>query len=305
HDARLAALENYMKELHDEIHKKDERITELESQLRMVKVWTDEFVGSVEAKLGADNSVEDQTQNTSSAGLHKQLTRLQSRIENGFRALEANAHELRIKAQDEEMAKNKALEFAATTLANSSAVVVQAVTPQRASPQPQQSLHQRQQQSSPTSGSRVRNPFSRSKTLLNEHPSQHSSNNNSDLNMVLNESLLELDLQISLDHQNQSSSSPSSSSSYSNNNASTASTPDSNSHGRLSRNNSENHWSKQRHELNQRTSRSRQRQADAQESLEHHQQPKDELVVGDAHEEIKRLNAMVDELERLVRIKMQ
>ncbi|KAG0378342.1 hypothetical protein BGX24_004119 [Mortierella sp. AD032] len=45
-----------------------------------------------------------------------------------------------------------------------------------------------------------------------------------------------------------------------------------------------------------------------QQQLHHHlqsqQETRDELALGDAQEEIRRLNAMVDELERLIRVKM-
>ncbi|KAF9191224.1 hypothetical protein BGZ50_009570 [Haplosporangium sp. Z 11] len=287
HDARLAALENYMKELNEEISKKDERINELESQLRVVKAWTDEFAGSLQSKLGVDNTAEipSTSHEENKETLQKQLARLQSKIENGFRALEANAHDLKIKAEEAEEAKNKALEFTATTLANSSIVTNQT--------NPRPSTHQQQH---PT---RMRNQYNRSKTSLNEH--QH--HNNMDLNMVLNESLLELDHQISLDHQHQNSSTSSSSSS----NSPGTPTPDmiNGQHARLSRNDSIGRRGKgsiqqQRQDLIRRVSRSKQHLTDHEAS-----EPKDELVIGDAHEEIKRLNAMVDELERLVRLKLQ
>ncbi|KAF9111062.1 hypothetical protein BGX27_005461 [Mortierella sp. AM989] len=303
HATQLAALESYMKELNEEISKKDERVSHLESQLRLVKVWADDFAGSLKSKLGVDNNAvgEDSTsakhnEAESPAKLQKQLAHLQSRIEDGFRSLEANAHELKTKAQEAEMARNQALEFAATTLANTTVIAGPAGELGRSSSSSSlgepEATRPRSRQNDQQQGSRLRNPFSRSKSSLNEshHPQPNHSNhsNHSDLNVILNESLLELDLQLS------SSSSASSS---------VAPTPDvMNGKGRqLSRENSTNQRGMsptQRQELTRRTSRSKQ---------QHQQQPnnKDDVVIGDAHEEIKRLNAMVDELERLVKLKMK
>ncbi|KAI8359285.1 Up-regulated during septation-domain-containing protein [Mortierella sp. GBAus27b] len=265
-DTHLAALEDYMKELNDDISMKDERIGELESQLRMIKVWADEFAGTLRPKFG-DISGEyiERTSEDSSATcqMQKQLTRLQARIEEGFRALEANAHEQKVKAEEAEIAKNKALEFAATTLTNTSAV--SGYSGRTASSNPNvgdsDAHRSRSRQHDP---SRLRGPYNRSKSSLNDMHTAH--HNNSDLNMVLNESLLELDHQISLESSRQT----------------------------LSRENSLSGGSVQR-----RPSRTKPRTGHYQ------QQPRDEYAIEDANEEIKRLNAMVDELERLVRLKMQ
>jgi len=281
HDGRLAALEKYMKELNEEISKKDERIGELESQLRMVRVWADDFAGSLKSKPGVES---EQGNGDSTGDLQKQLTRLQSKIENGFRALEANAYEMKIKAEEAEIAKNKALEFTATTLANTSAVA------------PQQ--QQQQQQRRPRAGS------DRSRTNMHNNHSNESSltthhSNHSDLNMMLNDSLVELDHQISL---------TGSSSSSMGSNSST--TPDMN--DRRARSPSVPHQY-HRQDLPRGTSRSRQAggaqqlQPQQQHQLPQQQQQhdnKDDLALGDAQEEIRRLNLMVDELERLIRLKM-
>jgi hypothetical protein len=265
-DTRLAALEDYMKELNEEISKKDERIGELESQLRMIKVWADEFAGSLRPKFGdITGEYMERISEDSSATcqMQKQLTRLQTRIEEGFRALEANAHEQKVKAEEAEIAKNKALEFAATTLTNTTAVSGYSGRTASSNPNTGDSdAHRsRSRQHDP---SRLRGPYNRSKSSLNDMHTAH--HNNSDLNMVLNESLLELDHQISLESGRQT----------------------------LSRENSLSGGSVQR-----RPSRTKPRTGHYQ------QQPRDEYAIEDANEEIKRLNAMVDELERLVRLKMQ
>ncbi|KAF9359627.1 hypothetical protein BGX26_011873 [Mortierella sp. AD094] len=296
HAARLTALENYMKELNEEISKKDERISQLESQLRLIKIWADDFAGSLRSRIGVDNnSVGDEPTSAKQAGaessakLQKQLAHLQSRIEDGFRALETNAHELKAKAQEAELAKEKALEFAATTLANTSVMAVPAGDLARSSSSSSvgesESPRSRFRQIDQQQGSRLRNPFSRSKSSLNEsHHPQTNHSNNSDLNVVLNESLLELDLQLS------SSSSA---------NRSVVPTHDVvNGKGRqLSGENSASQRAMsptQRQELTSRTPRSKQQP-----------ESKDDFVIGDANEEIRRLNAMVDELERLMKLKMK
>jgi hypothetical protein len=281
-----------MKELNEEISKKDERIGELESQLRMVQVWTDDFAGSLKDRLPDEDA--DQKENEESVGgLQKQLTRLQSNIENGFRALEANAYEMKLKAEEAEIAKNKALEFTAMTLNNSSIVTGQ-----------QQQQQQRQRAGSDWSRSRSNNGNGNS-SGRNSPYSQHT--NHSDLNMVLNDSLMELDHQISMT----SSSSPS----IGSNSSPTLDMPDYPHHHRRARSPSVSQSQQRTSEVTRKTSRSRQNGSvsNPQPSARHYQQqhgaqsqqePKDELTLGDAQEEIRRLNAMVDELERLIRLKI-
>jgi hypothetical protein len=274
HSPRLTALEDYMKELNEEISKKDERISDLESQLRMVGVWADEFSGSLKTKFSnAAVSTEPK--------LHKQLVQLQERIEEGFRSLEANAHEMKIKAEEAETARNKALEFAATTLANTTAVTSRlARSSSTSSLGDSDGRYRSRQQEHQASSSppRSRGPYNRSKTPL--HDPHSTQNNYSDLNMVLNESLLELDHQISLDHQQQQSM-----------------FLDPKGRQPLSRENSTSRRAGS--PVQRRSSRTKPRGGN------HQQHSKDDYVIDDVHQEIKRLNAMVDELERLVKLKMQ
>ncbi|KAF9437370.1 hypothetical protein BGZ76_001038 [Entomortierella beljakovae] len=261
--AQLAALEKYMKELNEDISKKDERIGQLESQLRLIRVWADDFSQSLKVFGLSNNSTANKSTSAeqkgpdSSVKLQKQLAQLQTRIEDGFRALEANAYELKTKAQDAELAKNKALEFAATTLANSS--VIGPLERSSSNSSTGDSDIPRSKSRQKDQGPRVRSPFSRSKNSQNNSPyPQTHQNSNSDLNVVLNESLLELDSQLS-------------------------SSPDTIGKGRQPR------GEQQRRDSTKDTKPT---------------ETKDELVIGDAHAEIKRLNAMVDELERLVMLKM-
>jgi hypothetical protein len=270
-----------MKELNEDISKKDERIGGLESQLRMVQVWADDFAGSLKTtRLGVDQSTGDNDREGMS--LQKQLTRLQSKIENGFRVLEANAYEMKVKAEEAELAKNKALEFTATTLANSSVVTGQ---------------HQHQQQRPRAGSNRTRG--NHNNTHIDNQPfTQH--NNHSDLNMMLNDSLVELDHQISLTE----SSSPSVGSS----------TPDLHDqhhhhHHRRARSPSVPHQHQHQHQQPvRRLSRSKQLTPNGSSSsllTPQQQEANDEqLALGNAQEEIRRLNMMVDELERLIHLKI-
>ena len=289
-EQQLLSLENYMRELNEEILKKDERVIDLEGLLRMVKLWTEEFSASVQRKLGVDNSVR-RSESPSSLALMKQLEQLQSQIENGFRALEANAHEHKLKAEEAELAKDKALEFTAMTLANSSAVVTQ----------PQRYLNNGRLSSESNDGSASRRNRTRDYHNDNSHSHQDSRprglnvirskantnndlphtlhKNHSDLNLVLNESLLELDLQIAREMDNQHPSHHHHNRDHHPNNASSSN---------LHRNNPTHPGGR---------NGAGQRGADPSSSNE-------QLVIGDANVEIKRLNSMVDELERLLMEKM-
>ncbi|KAF9099056.1 hypothetical protein BGX23_004298 [Mortierella sp. AD031] len=309
-DARLAAMEKYMKELNEEISKKDERIGELESQLRMVQVWVDDFARSM--KPSKSEGEEEGQDYERGATLQKQLVRLQTKIENGFRILEASAYEMKVKAEEAEATKNKALEFTATTLANS-AVATGHPPQQQPQPQPQPQIQQPQ----PLVG---RTRTGRSRAHLHDNNNNNNNNNNggnqrqsfiqhsnehSDLNMILNESLLELEHQLSLTE----SSSPSIGSH-------TSSTPDL--HERRGARSPS--VTRQGGDMPRGLARSRQVQQQQQQHHHHQRQQtppppqqqqqqqqgggKDELALGDAHEEIKRLNTMVDELERVIRVRM-
>lgn len=316
---RLKALENYMKELNEDIHKKDERIQELESQLRLVHSWLEDFSSSAQQHIGpGDDLVLDTPhRKEQEPSLQSKMQCLQLKIENGFRTLERNMHEFRSKAEVAEEAKNAALEFTAMTLANSA----QHSTSGHYSPNPGNngangSTHIRRARSRQFerdhSPSTSRN---REASRPRASPSGQHNASNTDLNMVLNDSLLELDLQLSMDHSHISNNNRNHNHNhnYHQNNSFTSSSSGSSSAaptvydqvgtnpGRLSRNNSASESKHQRQGLFRSLSRSKPQQ---QQPITPEEQ-KDGLVIGDAHEEIKRLNAMVDELERLVRMKMQ
>ncbi|KAF9430355.1 hypothetical protein BGZ94_007267 [Podila epigama] len=326
---RLNNLEKYMKELNEEIHKKDERVQQLESQLRLVKAWLHDFAMSAQLPVGTRGDI---TSDNEPLSLQNRMQILQTRIENGFKDMETVIHDLKQQAQAAEEAKNAALEFTATTLANS----LQHNGPGRQSPP-----HPDQTRSSSTVLRRTRsrqNESSDPRIQSQESSVRPRTRSKSshvdpdlDLDMVLNESLLELDIQLSRDHG--SSSSPSnnsnSSSSLGGDSSFTSTSP-------LAFHSSSGDQ-QSRKDLNRRTSRSKQRleqqqlKKEQQEHKHHHYhhhhnpqqpqqhyqqeqqhqtllatiEPKSELDIIDPHEEIKRLNATVDALERFVRLKMQ
>ncbi|KAG0341597.1 hypothetical protein BG004_005979 [Podila humilis] len=317
---RLSALENYMKELNEEISKKDEKVQALESQLRLVQSWVDDFSSSTALqRIGSSENPAQNEDAQSSSSLQTKMQRLQTRIENEFRALETNAHDMKLKADAAEDAKNAALEFTAVTLANSAQHTANSSGHYSPSPSngrassssPSPTSHHRRTRSRQFNDSYTTNGRVRDHSVRSRGPTLHDQGSNSDLNVVLNESLLELDLQLSMDHSNNNSNNRNNNRVTSSGTSSLSTSPtvydQTNGSKRLSRNNSANgsrhqhQHQQQRQDLIRRLSRSKQR-------LEQHhpaEEPKDEPVVGDAHEEIKRLNAMVDELERIVRMKMQ
>ncbi|KFH72420.1 hypothetical protein MVEG_02711 [Podila verticillata NRRL 6337] len=321
---RLNALENYMKELNEDINKKDERVQDLESQLRLVEAWLDDFSSSAQQHIGpgVDLLLDASQSEGQEYSLQSKMQRLQLKIENGFRTLERDMYQLRSKAEVAEEAKNAALEFTAMTLANSAEHNTSGhYSPSQGQNEANGSTHLRRTRSrrndpshthDPSSGtSRYREPGARYRA----YPSDQQHPSNTDLNMLLNDSLLELDLQLSMDnshssnnrhrnhnhHQNNSFSEDTSSSGSSSTAPTVYDQVGANS-GHLTRNNSVSESKLQpRLGLNRSVSRTKPQQ---QQPISPEAQ-KDGLVIGDAHEEIRRLNAMVDELERLVQMKLQ
>ncbi|KAF9991821.1 hypothetical protein BGZ79_003934, partial [Entomortierella chlamydospora] len=94
HQARLASMETYIMELNDDILHKDEKITDLSNQLQAAKDWANDFESSVQSrKVACAESV----QAGSDEPLQKRLHRLQSDIENEFKEMDVQTLELRSK----------------------------------------------------------------------------------------------------------------------------------------------------------------------------------------------------------------
>ncbi|KAG0224580.1 hypothetical protein BGW41_005046 [Actinomortierella wolfii] len=141
--SRLRALEEYMKELNEEIAKKGEHVTTLETQLKRVDVWVNDFEESIQARLPSQaqgqeqqNAKEKNEKSEENLSLDQRLQRLRLRVDDVHAQLTANA----AKAEEE---KAKALEFAATTLANSQEQQQQMLLAQRRRTQQQQTVARR------------------------------------------------------------------------------------------------------------------------------------------------------------------
>ncbi|KAF9358959.1 hypothetical protein BGX26_000501 [Mortierella sp. AD094] len=176
HQAQLASMETYVKELNDDILHKDEKITDLSNQLQAVKDWTNDFESSVHSRKAAS---EESAQAELDEPLQKRLHQLQSDIENEFKEMDVQTQELRSKV-DSLSEENSAL------VCNSKALLAM----------------------NEESHAEARIYQSRCAYRMKSHSRQGS-----DLRMVLQESLLELDRQIQLEEsQSSSSSRPSSTS---------------------------------------------------------------------------------------------
>ncbi|KAF9206356.1 hypothetical protein BGZ49_002601 [Haplosporangium sp. Z 27] len=158
HQAQLASMETYVKELNDEILHKDETITDLGNQLQAVKGWAKDFQSSVQSRKAVH---EENEQPESNEPLEKKLQQLQSDVE--YELKEMDVQNLDLKQKVESL-----LEENSALVGNSKALLAT------------------------NENSHVEPRFQpRRDYRIKSHSRQGS-----DLRMVLQESLLELDRQI-------------------------------------------------------------------------------------------------------------
>ncbi|KAF9934050.1 hypothetical protein FBU30_003560 [Linnemannia zychae] len=88
---QLVAMENYAKELSEDILQKDEKLIELKNELSAVKGWADDFEASIQAKKeGSATTASPET-------LQEQLNQLQSLIEADYKHIQSHTEELQDK----------------------------------------------------------------------------------------------------------------------------------------------------------------------------------------------------------------
>lgn len=94
HQAQLASMEQYVKELNDEIMQKDEKLLEAKEQLQAVKGWVDDFQASIQGRKqpSTENPPVD-----AKADLQAQLRDLQSTVEHELKDMDVQVTELKSK----------------------------------------------------------------------------------------------------------------------------------------------------------------------------------------------------------------
>ncbi|KAI7817942.1 hypothetical protein BC939DRAFT_312187, partial [Gamsiella multidivaricata] len=96
HQTQLTSMEQYVKELSDEILQKDETLTELKSQLEVVRGWAGDFqhliLGRRSKHTGADSAASDLV-------LQRQLYQLQSSVEGELKDMDILLQEQRAKVE--------------------------------------------------------------------------------------------------------------------------------------------------------------------------------------------------------------
>ncbi|KAF9978019.1 hypothetical protein BGZ65_007160 [Modicella reniformis] len=165
---QLASMEQYMKELNDDILQKDEMLVELGDQLQAVKGWADDFQGSIQ---GRRTTPEEGYQPNSNENLQLQLLDLQSAVELELKDMDIQVQEMKSKVDMLRVASHSPASPASDD-------------DTRPDSQLNRMIRDEQRQK------RRDSPTWRTKG----HSKQGS-----DLQMVLRESLLELDHQIRLD----------------------------------------------------------------------------------------------------------
>lgn len=212
---QLLAMENYAKELSEDVLQKDEKLGELKSELGAVKGWADDFEASLQ-QTKKDSSSEA-TDIIAEKTLQEQLSRLQSMIEADYKDFHVHADELQVKIDlltEENLDLVTAASAPCKTCSSDDDTTSSFASSSHSSPL---GLSEQQHQERQARRSwRIRPSFSASRESI-------------ELHNVLRESLWELDRQIELDERLSTSSSSTSgssstSSSCRNSSASTVST---------------------------------------------------------------------------------
>ncbi|KAF9150773.1 hypothetical protein BG015_007408 [Linnemannia schmuckeri] len=209
---QLSAMENYAKELSEDVLQKDEKLGELRNELGAVRGWADDFEASLRQQ--ADKKTITSPAETATAAektLQEQLRRLQSTIEADYKDFHVHADELQVKVNQ--------LTEENLTLVTTAAAPCKCSSDDDISSSSASSSHsslelteQQQQEHQASRSWRIRPGFT-------------SSRESTELHNVLRESLWQLDRQIELDERLSSTSSgrSSASSSCRNSSASTVS----------------------------------------------------------------------------------
>ncbi|KAG0071309.1 hypothetical protein BGZ89_011028 [Linnemannia elongata] len=195
---QLSAMENYVKELSEDVLQKDEKLGELKSELVAVKGWADDFEASLQQ--AKKDSSSDATVAVVEKTLQEQLSRLQSMIETDYKDFHVHADELQVKV-DLLTEENLALVTAASAPCKT------------CSPDDDTTSSASSSHSSPLGMTEQQQQERQARRSWRISPSFSSSRESIDLHNVLRESLWELDRQIELDDRLSTSSSSTSGSS--------------------------------------------------------------------------------------------
>ncbi|KAF9139729.1 hypothetical protein BGX30_007562 [Mortierella sp. GBA39] len=214
---QLSVMENYAKELSEDVLQKDEKLGELKIELGAVKGWADDFEASLQQ--AKQDSSSEATATLAEKTLQEQLSRLQSMIEADYKDFHVHADELQVKV---DLLTEENLAFITTASAPSKTCSSDDDTSSSSASSSHSSplglTEQQQQERQVRRSWRIRAGFSCSRESVQLHN-------------VLRESLWELDRQIELDERlftssssiSDSSSASSASSSCRNSSASTVS----------------------------------------------------------------------------------
>ncbi|KAF9551464.1 hypothetical protein EC957_008133 [Mortierella hygrophila] len=190
---QLSAMENYAKELSEDVLQKDEKLSELKIELGAVKGWAEDFEASLQ-QAKQDSSSEAAATHAEKT-LQEQLSRLQSMIEADYKDFHVHADELQVKVDlltEENLAFITAASASSKTCPSDDDASSSSASSSHSSPL---GLTEQQQQERLARRSwRIRAGFSSSRESIQLHN-------------VLRESLWELDRQIELDERLSTSSS--------------------------------------------------------------------------------------------------
>lgn len=195
---QLLAMENYAKELSEDILQRDEKLGELKGELGAVKGWADDFEASLQQAKKASSS--EATDIIAEKTLQEQLSRLQSMIEADYKDFHVHADELQVKVDlltEENLALITAASIPCKTCSSDDGTSSSFASSSNSSPLGQ--TEQQRQERQARRSWRIRPVFSASRESI-------------ELHNVLRESLWELDRQIELDERLSTSSSSASTS---------------------------------------------------------------------------------------------